>query len=784
MAEGTSDPFSPEFTGRDQANAKMALAMGKQNLKVLQHAQKELAKLSNIKASGKTSLMISGDIVKLEKQLHKVTGAAQKTAVALDKAFKAENSTQIQRQTRALQRHENTIHSLNEEISETSTRATFLGKVQGTFKDKWFRFASGATAAALALKTFKNSSDIAQFAIGDLIASGKSIPDATSGIVKDLFGKEIGAALTAGVTKGASYLKVLHEIGFAAIRTGRTIEEMTAAARDVQFRLHPKSMKDLVKYTEQASMLARFLKIDMSEAVDFMVERQRRFGDSMEHSTKTMSFMVKIVNEANDAFGTGTIEVDEFSNMIMDASRGATSYAQNLRVLSKVLRNHIVDVQLQGGSYREAMDSAKALKGLIQDAPTWVQFKAGKTLLDQIMGMDKSDIENFLGDLEGGAKKTAVATVMDIQRLRSTGAYTEAGASQALQVAMGQTFEGMKATLEQFQSATSIKALQRMMEADDSQLLVVRNTWKMLEKLRGGSLREFMTAKRTDPLEAFGGRGRKGTGAMGDTPLALTGDDKNRIAAIEQAHTALIDKLGKKMAGLQLTDVSNQISRLENMLNNPLVSGSGAVLAGIAATPWGAAALGGAAGLAGAGAGGLVTALGTMSGHLLKLIGPIAVIAAGITGGYFAGEGLNKWGLARGERKEAMVKERVDALTGKSALSFRPLSERNEELRADTSSVWDKVKGDINRWWTDFSHIQFGTSRGTGYDKRPTIPPTRRGTEDKPPPGSTGVPRKQSVGGSSVLRSDGSLEIREVYVIPKFTTRVAESNAHNQMKTR
>lgn len=571
------DPFSAQYAGRDQAMAQKSLAMGKQNVKVLEHAQRELSKLSRLAAGGSLSLMAAGDVKRLDREFKEVTIKIERAGKALNKAFSTDNAQGIGKYGKELKKLEARLENIAGETSEITRTSTKLGAVQGVLANKWARVTSGAMAAGFAFKALQGASEGAQFAIGDLISQGKSIPKGGE-IITDLFGTEIGTGIGAAADKTWEYITVQHKLAFAAARTGRSLTDMSDAAANIQFRLHPKSMKELVKYTEQTSMLARFLKIDMGQAIDFIVERQRRFGNSMEHSTKTLGFMVSLVHDANDAFGSGTIEVDEFSDMMMEASRSASSYAQNLRALSKMIRNHIVDVQLQGGSYREAMDSAKALLGVIQNAPKHLQFMAGADLLGQTRNMGKKELEGFFSDLKGDAKKQVVAGVMDIQSKLKSGVMTEAGAQENIHALAAESFQGIKATLKTLETAKNVKGLQELGGFEN--VNIARLMMTALTAMKEGGLREWFNRTRGAPTEFDPGGGG---GSMKNTALDLTKADKGRINAIEAAHTALIDKLGEQMTGLQLLDVAHQLTRAEGLISNPLIAGGMAAVTGLLA---------------------------------------------------------------------------------------------------------------------------------------------------------------------------------------------------------
>ena len=176
-------------------------------------------------------------------------------------------------------------------------------------------------------------------------------------------------------------------------------------------------MKDL---TLAAGSLGKLLGLSATEATDFFIEAQLKFGRTATQSAQTMQQLQKSVENANKGLRQQVVNGRDVAKVLMDISKESDAAAQDQGFLGQMLTSNLVHLQQQGMNYQQALKGATTyIEALTTKAPNWTRIMAGKDLLKQAREMGPAfvkELEKAQPGLAAKIKGIAGSTMGEFQK--------------------------------------------------------------------------------------------------------------------------------------------------------------------------------------------------------------------------------------------------------------------------------------------------------------------------------------------------------------------------------
>jgi hypothetical protein len=313
------------------------------------------------------------------------------------------------------------IEALNTETAEVSQAFTklnrsFSGRLADDLKElaisKWTGFASLATAAGLAGKTFQNfdrASNLASESLSNLpldqtnkkfIDYAKSVDGSSSslGIATDqLFLAKKAHSIHSQEIDNAVQLN--KEFTQTAIMMGKSVEDVGTTGREVMnvFRLNLQSnTEEIGKTTQAVELLGKATGMGAGDAIEKFRMRTQDMGTSLVDAQNEMSGLVASVEELRKGYPNLTMSTKQYSDLVYDAVTADTRHSQNMRLKNQLIQNTIDLMLKQGKTQKEAEEAAKAMVEGTSKASEVIKNTVGMDLAGQ-----------FKTAYEGGAEAQA-----------------------------------------------------------------------------------------------------------------------------------------------------------------------------------------------------------------------------------------------------------------------------------------------------------------------------------------------------------------------------------------
>ena len=241
----------------------------------------------------------------------------------------------------------------------------------------------------------------------------------------------------------------LRQVGMVGAKLGYTFEEMEATMDKVRSgirmdrdgRLTADAIRSM---SEEAAYFARISGMEMSETVELMNTRVKRYGMTGLQAAADLEQMRTTIVQMTAADKGNTIQMDQMVRIIEEASAASQSYVVDTRIMTESLRSAVNQAENLGVAQKQATDVAKGVGKILSSTPDFIKIPAGFNLVEQLTG---KDADEFLADLDDGTKKQA----RHIQDLLKRNKISKYAAANVLMDLIGTDKRGLEAQAKQIE---------------------------------------------------------------------------------------------------------------------------------------------------------------------------------------------------------------------------------------------------------------------------------------------------------------------------------------------
>ena len=359
-----------------------------------------------------------------------------------------------------------------------------------------------------------------------------------------------------------------------SIRTGKDLGEVTQTYNAIQqtFRLSlDKDMDKLTQTTLAAENFGKVLGIGSAEAIEKFRMRTQDMGTSLETAQLEMAGMVSSADDLRKSNKDLSISNKQYADLVYDSVSADTRSTQNLRLKNQIIQNTIDLMLKQGRTQKEAMEAGKNAAAAATKGSHAVETMAGMELA-----------------------KTLQASSAKIKALEDEGKADEAAAAQK------ELMEKLTVGMSPEEKAKAEIRLGGMVEAAKKGEL--KDTFSLGERLNNllGSQQSGMIERRKKQYALYADKEQSTMVRLLQTQEGMTADVAEETAAAfkkahEEGNESYLDGLkvrenkeketadniatageGKGKQGGLAGQIYDQAKKL---LDNPLVTGLGAVAA-------------------------------------------------------------------------------------------------------------------------------------------------------------------------------------------------------------
>ena len=402
-----------------------------------------------IKKGGLVGLSAREEQIKTSKEIDHYTSVLQdardeaenltRSAASLTEKYR-EQRDQILETNRALLETAQAERAANREARMmaggwTAVRAAGEGVMDSKIFDYFKQISSGALIAVGAKKIWDASNAIRDHA------------RATSRIAMSLGdAMERGGYLTGGGRMGKSLVEASKEmrtlkdleirLGYASEDLAEAMNKVRAGIRmDREGRLSSEAIRNL---TEEAAYFARVSGMELSDSVDLINTRIKRYGMTSKEAVANLQEMRTVIMQMTAGNRQNTLAMGDMVNIIEAASAASQSYIVDTRIMTGALRAAVNQAEHLGAAQKQAKDVAEGVGKILSGAPDYIKIPAGFDLVNQLMG---GDADKMLRTLDTGTRKQ----VKNIQAALKDGSLDPYVAGKALMDLMGQSEAGIEA---------------------------------------------------------------------------------------------------------------------------------------------------------------------------------------------------------------------------------------------------------------------------------------------------------------------------------------------------
>ena len=393
-------------------------------------------------AAREEQIKTSKEIENYKVRLKEAQGEADnlsKSAIALTETYR-EQRDQILATNKAILETAEAERAANREARMmaggwTAVRAAGEGVMDSKIFDYFKKISSGALIAVGAKKIWDASNAIRDHARATSRIA-LSLGDAT----------ERGGYFTGGGRMGRSLMeasKEMRTLRDLEIRLGYASEDLAAAMNKVRAgirmdregRLSSEAIRNL---TEEAAYFARVSGMELSDSVDLINTRIKRYGMTSKEAVANLQEMRTVIMQMTAGNRQNTLAMGDMVNIIEEASAASQSYIVDTRIMTGALRAAVNQAENLGVAQKQAKDVAEGVGKILSGAPDYIKIPAGYDLVNQLMG---GDADKMLRKLDTGTRKQ----VKNIQAALKAGTLDPYVASKALMDLMGQSEAGIEA---------------------------------------------------------------------------------------------------------------------------------------------------------------------------------------------------------------------------------------------------------------------------------------------------------------------------------------------------
>jgi len=290
-------------------------------------------------------------------------------------------------------------------MGQIAKDGSFVGKIMEGLGSKFTKLLGAERIYAAMRKMGEAARDVADISIqsGSFLGMTGNIGDdmAAIGAQTLRYGRDVSIAQSQLMLLGISQEEVNQSFkSFSKISGGST-----------------ERMKDL---TLAAGSLGKLLGLSATEATDFFIEAQLKFGRTATQSAQTMQQLQKSVENANKGLRQQVVNGRDVAKVLMDISKESDAAAQDQGFLGQMLTSNLVHLQQQGMNYQQALKGATTyIEALTTKAPNWTRIMAGKDLLKQAREMGPAfvkELEKAQPGLAAKIKGIAGSTMGEFQK--------------------------------------------------------------------------------------------------------------------------------------------------------------------------------------------------------------------------------------------------------------------------------------------------------------------------------------------------------------------------------
>ena len=309
-----------------------------------------------------------------------------------------------------------------------------------------------------------------------------------------------GATLAYGIN--------LSKVGFEMGKLGISTEEGNAAFKkfseitsmtkgpDAQAA----SMKTMTVVTGQ---LSRALGVSLTDATDYVVESQKKFGQTAGQSALILKSIRDTTESTNKEMAVTVVRGRDVTKVLFDIARESNSGAQSQDMMAKMITRNLVNLQANGANYQQALKSTEQYtKKITTEAPEWMRILSGRDLFSNLknsMDSNGGNIGDTLKSQLEDAKPGLAKEVEDIMKGPGD-AYTKQRYVQSL---LQDTSVGMNSMEKQLNSVISkggahaaqvIQAVYNITDPMEQQ--------RMIQQAKAGQKAEEMAIALKDAIDA------------------------------------------------------------------------------------------------------------------------------------------------------------------------------------------------------------------------------------------------------------------------------------------
>lgn len=494
-----------------------------------------------------------------------------------EKGWKADKSTMIllneryDKAKKSIDAYKKKLEETSDEQDELNKKTKLFGKISGevreAMKSNIVQYASWAGAIGLGREALLKWSESIDKAVKADVAAGM-IFNRTS----------LEMAIRADKATDS-----LGKVARAALNSRQELEAMSDVKGIVKYKMHLEKI-DIEGLLTRVGVMAKVTGQDVGEMAEQMLKEYRNMGRGTQEFLANQQAIALQVDETNRILGKGTIEFSDYYEVLKESVFASDRMGQSTRFFSRILRDHMIQVQSTGGSYKEAIEGAKALAKVIQEPPEWVQWRTGLKMLEQIKNMGEEELKIFFNS-EKIAKR--------IVKLRGMGMDKRVMA-KAIEDLIRETSPGIEATLNEYRKIKNPIALMNQLQLENINQAIdvmaslqrtgeggAEETQKMIEKFKKEKEEKMSAKQRAESDRAMREMLKR---VKREEAVRNSGFDE-RIKKLKDINDSYLKALDKTVESLKNAPdkVQRWFKQFGTWLNKPAVLAAFAALSGAAA---------------------------------------------------------------------------------------------------------------------------------------------------------------------------------------------------------